>query len=362
MKCPNCSAELKYTERPKRRCSKCSRPFALEPRESPLGLSDLRLRGLAERVSAAGKRRYTPAQLTHYLSRRNLSALKPPGVGCMVMIAFFAFLGFMVAGSALHVLVGILAAALVIGVGTYWFRTGQESAARPKLPLSVADVQSKILAPWREVYGAPPQGLVEESELQRLRGYQPPQAAIRAVLAASSPELLDCLWANELPRRLGLALLSTRLPHSPEELQLITLLRENPRIPLLLLHDASAEGCGLIHTIPAQFNLGAGHPVIDLGLRPREVIEGKLLRLGAPPAPELLAILERQSALGGPHALSTAELEWLRAGNMSPILALPPGRLIRLITQAMRQHGAGAPPAKSAEAAAREVGFMSWPV
>jgi len=65
MKCPHCLAELRYRERTGRRCFYCQKTFALEPRENVLGLSDLRLRGIAERLSGKGTYRYTARQLAH---------------------------------------------------------------------------------------------------------------------------------------------------------------------------------------------------------------------------------------------------------------------------------------------------------
>lgn len=69
MKCPHCLVELKYRDRRDQKCPQCQRPFALEPRDNSLRMSDLRLRGLAERLSHQGAYRYTSAQLSHQLIR-----------------------------------------------------------------------------------------------------------------------------------------------------------------------------------------------------------------------------------------------------------------------------------------------------
>jgi len=72
MKCPHCLADLKYRDRRDGKCAKCRRPFALEPRGDVLGMSDLRLRRLAERLSEQGKCWYTAAQLGHAAVRNKI--------------------------------------------------------------------------------------------------------------------------------------------------------------------------------------------------------------------------------------------------------------------------------------------------
>ena len=72
MKCPHCLADLKYRDRRDGKCPQCQSPFALEPRDNALGLSDLRLRGFAERMSEQGKCWYTAAQLGYAIVRNKV--------------------------------------------------------------------------------------------------------------------------------------------------------------------------------------------------------------------------------------------------------------------------------------------------
>jgi hypothetical protein len=76
--CPHCSADLKRKQRYRRRCSKCRKTFALEPKENSLHLHDLRVRRLAAVLAdplrpEAAPLRYTADQLRLAASRKALA-------------------------------------------------------------------------------------------------------------------------------------------------------------------------------------------------------------------------------------------------------------------------------------------------
>lgn len=370
MKCPNCSTELKYTERPNKTCSKCKQPFALEPRDTPLVLSDLRMRGISERASAQGTRFYTLPQLWYYASRKPLEqatrTMSSGGVAGMIAATLTTLLcgglsGGVTTGITNSVLAGLIVGLLMVAAILFVTLRSRRSVAAP-MPITLDLFRAKVLDPWVQRYQTLPQGLVPDEQLARLRAYQPPPDATRAVLASPERAMLDCLRANGVPERLGLALLEIGARPTAAEERVIVLLRERSALPLLLLHDASAHGCLLARTLPVALGLPASRRVIDLGLRPRTVLRQKLLVTRGDAPKELLGMLERQAANGG--GLAREEIDWLRRSATSPVAALAPGQLLNLVTRAVERATSAThqpDPEAQAQAEARGVGFMSWP-
>jgi DNA-directed RNA polymerase subunit RPC12/RpoP len=94
MICPHCNANLLYKERGGKRCSRCRKKFALEPKQNPLRLHDLRFQKLDMRLSRGGGLFYTGPQLLHQAGRKLLDGKKPNygcGVALLVGVGFFTF-------------------------------------------------------------------------------------------------------------------------------------------------------------------------------------------------------------------------------------------------------------------------------
>jgi hypothetical protein len=368
MKCPHCLADLKYRDRRDGKCAKCRRPFALEPRGDVLGMSDLRLRGLAERLSDQGKCWYTAAQLGH-AAVRNRIRRKPQFdlrdrmlvigiVAIMVLVSLFVslFIEPVRIFSCIAFLVMI-----ILGI----------SAARQYLEFSKPPLygflpilerfEERYIAPWERIHGVLP-GRVTAQEATALRRFQLPPSEVRAVLASPVADVLDCLRANGLPQRLGLALINPDQPASADE-AIIALLRSRPRLPLLLVHDASVSGCLLPALLPARWGLAPNHRIVDLGLRPRHVQQLRLPWKREATPRELLDLLERRAQMPGGLALTPEEREWLRRGYVTSALFIPPARLVTIVTQAVERLAPAriVDPEAQAQAQARAVGFMTWP-
>jgi hypothetical protein len=168
-------------------------------------------------------------------------------------------------------------------------------------------------------------------------------------------------------------------------------LREHPELPLLLLHDASPQGCLLPYTIRKSLRLLAYHNVVDVGLHPSDAIEHKLLRLGASPSQRALTYLKKRVDQGGQkqtrgagggsaRPLSQEEFKWLEKGYYAPLLFIPPARLIKVLVRTLQRLNLATPatmnmnmnmsvskaalpadPEERAQVEAQAVGFMSWP-
>ena len=107
----------------------------------------------------------------------------------------------------------------------------------------------------------------------------------------------------------------------------MAMLRRNPGLAVFAVHDASPEGCALPHVLRGD----AWFPdpsitVVDLGLRPGDAARLRLLTLErpGPGAPDQVA-----------GKLSSADLDWLRAGNVCELEVLRPADLIRGVYQGM---------------------------
>jgi hypothetical protein len=388
MKCPHCLAELTYRERRDKKCPQCQKAFALEPRENTLKMSDLRLRGLADRLSHQGTYRYTSAQLAHFAIRRELepalktgfswsepSAFVAVSISGVVFLVAFACLLFGIPGTrSLSSAVIALVIGAVIGLiaaGIYYGAVQSSNLYRRLLPVLESFAMTYI-TPWASVHGTLP-GRATDQEIAALRQAQLPPSRVRAVLASPVADVLDCLRANGLPERLELALLSTDGPHSAADESVIALLRQKPRLPLLLIHDASVAGCLLPALVPGRWGLAPNHRVIDLGLRPRHVKQQRLPWKREQTPKELLDLLERRAQMPGGLTLEKDELEWLRQGFVTSALFIPPARLVNVVTRAVERL-ASAPsaaerraparvvdPEAQAQVQARAIGFMTWP-
>lgn len=353
MQCPHCQAQLTYKQRSGRRCRSCSQKFVLEPKTSPLKMSDLGLQKQAARLSNNGSLAYTSTQLYYAMARKaqrsrttRLFGFLFSIVGRIVITAIVSIIALAVSES---LLISFVCGVLVAGI--FLLMTGRELMrwSASGLPMSQEQFQREVLKRWQDIYHAPPQGMIVDAADPP--AIQPAPDQLRAVLACNDQAVLRCLRANDVPRRLGVALVPASPPLTAPEQALVDTMRRR-QLPLLLFHDASVAGCLMAVQARPFFRLAAGHPLLDLGLLPRHAIKHGLIVLKAQVQPEQLQQLRQQGTL------SAEELAWLEQGRYTPIAAVPPQRLLRAIEQAI---GRATPAAVPAQQAARAIGFMSWP-
>jgi len=367
MKCPHCLADLKYRDRRDQKCPQCQRPFALEPRDNALEMSDLRLRGLAERLSKQGKCWYTAAQLgcaavrnkmkeeaKKQASDKTLTVITWIGIAVMFVVSVMLFF------ASFHE-VSFVLFMMSIFFGGFGISAYLESRKPPleRFQKTLEGFEERYIAPWERIYGILP-GRVTAQEAMALRRFQLPPSRVRAVLVSPVADVLDCLRANRLPQRLGLALINPDQPAGADE-AMIALLRSRPRLPLLLVHDASVSGCLLPALLPTKWGLAPNHRIIDLGLRPRHVQQLRLPWKREAPQRELLDLLERRAQMPNGLALTPEERKWLHRGYVTSALFIPPTRLVTVVTQAVERLAPARVVDPESQAQARAVGFMTWP-
>jgi hypothetical protein len=366
MICPHCQANLLYREREGNRCAKCKRVFALEPKANPLHLHDLRFRRLNDKLSEGDTLYYTVPQLLYQASRKQLEVKKAP-YGCMVgglvLASFFIFLSL---NSTIGTPISLMVIGVVLALGWWLLVLPAGHPARYlKLPMDLRWFEREVLARWAQVYGVLPPKLLDSRKRESLPDHQPPPDQMRAALACPEPAVLDCLRANGLPERFSVGALPTTPPFTQAEEGTLKTLRTRSDIPLLILHDASVPGVLLPQTVKQTLGLSDHHRIIDLGLRPNQVIQYNLMRLGAKPSAGQLKRLEQQiitsKVLPGQVTLSREAFDWLKLGYTSPILALTPNRLIKIVTGALERVQQGAAPIPTPEQQVQALGYMSWP-
>ncbi|MFJ8431577.1 hypothetical protein ACIQ9P_09765 [Kitasatospora sp. NPDC094019] len=377
MKCPRCEAELPGRTRTGRTCWSCNRRFALEPKLTR-GLHDQRLRRTVERLGDGGRVVLTVAQLrwAHHERGRpaTLPRTDPPGrpaeprfegVGVLafclgmgsglVAVAYLlitrlpaAIILAVVAGLFGLVMLGVIAKDAVRLLRRGRIRAEWEQAERQwqsrrellrryedawtttlvqRLEWSDADFRTMVLNPWDEVYGGLPAGVVEDAAVR------PPVPDGPPALAVLCPDrtVIAFLHANTFAERYR-AVIVTTTAELPDDL------------PVIVLHDASPQGLLLAREARAA---RPAVPVVDAGLSARTAVAAgdravqRYEHQEREPLEELLARLP---------GLSKGEHAWLAGGLWSPLVAVPPKRLLTMAERAAERalHG--------------NVGFLSWPV
>ncbi|MGQ4601416.1 hypothetical protein [Nocardia sp. R6R-6] len=336
MICPHCNTNLLRKERSGRRCSKCRREFALEPKESPFGLHDIRIRTLAERLGDGRDLRYTLTQLWYAAGRKRIPDLyrvfRRVRIGISVAIVVITFF---------TAVSGVLPAAPVIGAAVVAMvlahvalraaRPQFERAATIRMPVPYNTFRKELIGRWTPIYGGLPPGAVDEGKV-RLPVVDRPRFAV----LCQDRGVLACLAVNNVPHTWDMAL-SDRIEQLP------------PAVPVLVLHDANPPGI----VLAGQARAALGTRAVAVGLRPRAVSTNEsALRLREPRPTEADAALLRR------EPLSADEIEWLADGWWSPLAAIAPAKLLAVLARAVERVEETADPEHSR---ARQVGFLTWP-
>lgn len=358
MICPHCSRNLLRRQRTGGTCSHCHRKFALDPKDNLLGLHDIRVRRLVARLTADGAHLATTDQLRYAVHPKGRPDPEfrgsAGGSGCAAIVGTAALIGAFGVRSLLAVLLALGGIGLLALAVRLYVLTGVPAAPRPIGPRAGEDYFRTLLDAWRRTYRELPAGLVDIDQVKPVQPVGRPAAAVlcreRAVTAF--------LHANNVPRRHRLLLVEN--PHQVPD-----------GVPVIVLHDASPQGCLLYAEVRAAL---PGRRVLDAGLPARAVLAAEhrfvvLRDLRRPP--------ELQERIGRLPWLTGAELAWYAEGWWSPLAAVSPRALLATLERAaqraaappplVKQRGARTPADASAETPAEtrrraeSVGFLTWP-
>ncbi|MFJ9950139.1 hypothetical protein [Kitasatospora sp. NPDC091207] len=362
MICPHCEKNLLQRNRSRHTCGYCRKPFALDPKVEGAGLHDLRIRRLTTKLTGAGELVCTVDQLHYAAERRGRPDPAFRGsrgsAGCLGVLGAGALIGALALHGTAIALLALAGAALLGFAVRQVVLSDQPAPPREHgTRWSAGAFHDAVVPRWKEVYTDLPAGLVEDALVHP----GPPVADPAFVLLCPDRTVTAFLHANRYPRR-HRALLAADLRAVPGGL------------PVVVLHDASPQGCLLVADVRARY---PGRRVLDAGLPARAVLaaEAKSVVLRDPfRAPELQLRLERDATW-----LTPTELAWYAEGWWSPVAAVTPKRLMAIAVRAAEhvvEPATRVPPQNSpvpgvtrarpedpAETRRRAlaVGFLTWP-
>lgn len=266
MKCIHCGEDSQKKDRPDGRCRACKHPFAFDPSGAD-PFSDAAFQHAIDVVSAQGTVRFVPEHVRWQLEKQGA---KRPGVNPLLLATLIQIVVVALAGCA-ALATDDLVIVIVVGAALTLFNVVVNLAlwqAR-RFPRGPGIAFGSWWQRWISVHGKP-KGLIEPPRRREL----PPMAAElegysfdRAVIC-DRPELVDVLVANRFHFENNCAILGIGgYPEHAFEL-VRKMLRNNPKLLVLAVHDCAPAGCRMAHqlrTNPAWF---VGQRVVDVGLRP----------------------------------------------------------------------------------------------
>jgi hypothetical protein len=349
MICPHCNLSLLRKERPGNVCGKCGRSYALDPKTNPLSLHDLRVRRIALKLTQDGQVPCTPGQLWYALSRKSLRDNQAE-MGCFIVLGFLGvFLGLVGVGG--DVLFFRVISGLSLLAAFFFLLAHLTGVGRGRPRVTRDDFRTGPMAEWRSIYGSLPPGVIDDSHYPspgaRPRSGRAKQKPVPApspdgpVLVCPDRSIAVFLDAAGLTARHGLTLVA-----DPAELSATP-----GQGPVLVLHDADAHGLLLADRVRAA---QPARRVIDIGL-PLGAVHGVKRAVpvrGERPGASVMKLLEQR------NEFSPGQMKWLSRGWGFPLVAVPPARLLAVVTRAVERAGTTDDPQQRRAAS---VGFLTWP-
>jgi hypothetical protein len=327
MKCIHCKHDAKLKDRKDGFCPSCKKRFAFEPtRGDPM--TDGVFAAAIERASSGDRVRFTADHVYYEIRRRYRRTLAQRVILISFLPGLVTVIG-AIAGAIQASIVTFLAIAgppwLIFG---YWLLLSSDVADRQRFPRAKFDA---LFRRYTDAHGAP-KTFIERKE---------PSYRRAAAEVASSEEMLsysfdravicdradtvDLLLANNFHFENNCAVLGIEgyPAHAFETVR--KMLRNNPKLVVVALHDASVDGCKLAYRLrndPAWFKDGA--KVVDIGLRPahRRSFPGQEDRLE--PAREVQPIA----------GISKDEASWLSHSALALAVVIPE-QIIKRLFRAM---------------------------
>lgn len=324
MKCFRCGHDSKYSERRDGHCPQCKGKFAFEPREGAR-MSDVAFADAIARVSSDGEVAWGVEHLHYEVARRLKKKARGSVIGG-VLLSLFA----LIIGSAFHVAIG-LGLGLLLAFFTY------RAARRVELVLSRAQFDL-MWGKWCAAHGAPRRVIHRRppNALAPPRTLEPdiPSYSFDRAVICDRARTVDLLLANNFHFENNCAVLGEG-GYPAQAFEVVRkMLKNNPRLVVYVLHDATPSGCGLAHRVAREEAWFAGRVrVVDVGLRPAHAfaLRGLWLRQRG--------LVVHTEELGG---LSRAERVWLAKGWTLELAAIRPEQVIKRLYRAISEDRGGA--------------------
>lgn len=334
MKCIHCDRDSKYSERTGKKCAGCGHAFAFEPRDGDV-LTDPAFKHAILAVSANGAMKWTLDNLYYEICRRKKGYVAP--VALLVVLGVLFVIAAIV-GAVVH-MAGLIVAGIIafILLGLAWTRM------RPNSFVNVTRTDfRRMWERWCSVHGKP-EGLIERRPKPAKRAAEADIADYsfdRAVIC-DREETVDLLLANNFHFENNCAILTLEgYPPGPFA-TVKAMLKRNPRLEVVVLHDATVKGCLLarkLRTDPGWF--GETVRVVDVVLRPGHAKPFQGLFLEA-----------KDNYFPEGEGLTGEEAEWLSKYRLE-LAAIRPEQVLKRLYVAINRK----PPAKTE--AADDGGFI----
>jgi len=353
MKCIHCDRDATYSERADGKCPGCRHAFAFEPRSGD-PITDSAFKHAIDLVSSQGSVRFTGASLLYEIARR----IKRPGsIWGRYLAAFFVPLGLGIAGLVITIanaesvggpggarLLDLWLPRLGLGVlalEALGFAWAWKANHAPWLRLDESTF-SALLAKWICAHGEPAGRIIRRPRVtasaDRARPRDLESYSFDRAVVCDREDTVDLLLANNFHFENNCAVLSES-GYPPEAApQVRAMLKRNPKLLVLCLHDATPSGCALAHRVRCDPDLVLPTArVVDVGLRPVHAapFRGMLLRAGAPVSSNL--------------DITKAEATWLSKFRLE-LAAVRPEQVLKRLYRAL---SAATAPSTVAQAQAR---------
>lgn len=325
MKCAHCGTDSKKRERQSGHCPACHRAFVFDPNNGDR-ISDTAFKTALDWVSSDGTVRFVHANLHHAVARRATPPSLPNPLIVGVTVGFIASTAVLLSVAMENGAPWLALVPTLVLVGSVIIRSVARARAKAWLGLPF-DTYLSLYRRWEGRNGRPP-GLLDSPA--RERPLSPELAAElesysfdRAVVCDRA-DTVDVLVGNDFHFENNCAVLTADgYPKSASPV-LKKMLRQNPRIEVFVLHDATPEGCMLAHQIrhdPSWFG-GTSARVYDVALRPNQAARMPTLHWRASPS-----VAEHP-------ALSPDDRTWLSQRRME-LAAIRPEQIIKRLFRAM---------------------------
>lgn len=317
MKCVRCGHDSKKKERTGRTCPGCHKDFAFDPNSGD-PLSDGAFQAAIAKVSSDGEVWWGVEHLYYQVARRLHRKRR--------MMSFTFLVGLFVGGVLGAITHWVLGAAVFLATAAF----SLHAAFARTSPLSRETFEA-LWQRWLNAHGSPRRLITRKKPAalaapRHLDADIPSYSFDRAVICDRA-RTVDLLLTNNFHFENNCAVLSLDgYPHQTFEI-VRGMLKNNPRLQVYALHDATPAGAALAHHVahdPAWF--GGRVTVVDVGLAPRHARAFRGLWIQRVPVP-----------LDGPaHAtLRADERRWLAAGWSLELAAIPPEQVIKRLYRAL---------------------------
>ena len=361
MKCIQCDLDSNLKDRIANhgRCKYCKHPFAFEPTlmEAKIRFTDGFFAKALTDVSTNGTLYFTRGQLLYLLKKRLVRKARFARAGCVTYLILVSTIGLIVNG-----LPGLVAPLVSMGpwifipfvvisfllflslcnqyIPAMWLRWSDRRPQQPKNIAKGISITESVVDIWLQQwqrFNPPPTRLLPPPSIPA--SLAPAVAddvtaySFDRVLVCESVAIAQLLIANNIHFEHNCAVLS--ISGYPQAIFATTMamLRRNPDLQVIALHNCSPSGVALINQLRTSpdWYLDSGQVIFDLGMLPRQIAAARgqaYIQVSADSAQDARVMPPEVI-----KQLSATELKWLEAGYFVDLESLTPQKLTQIVSQ-----------------------------